>query len=112
MTKSVSIVFGLFVLVSMAAPGVHGKTATVTGIVGDAMCGATHMMEGDAAGCTRACVKKGSSYALIAGKTVYELKTDSAQTKAALDKLAGKKATVTGDQNGETIQVVAVAAAK
>ncbi len=37
---------------------------TLTGTVGDAMCGVKHMMD-DAKGCTKGCVMKGSAYALI-----------------------------------------------
>ena len=88
------------------------KTTTVTGKVGDAMCGVKHMMAGDEAGCTRACVKKGSDYALIVKDKVYTLKTSSDSVKDQLDKLAGKTAKITGDQNGETIAVTSVQTAK
>ncbi len=83
------------------------KKQTYTGTVSDAMCGAHHMM-GNAADCTRACVKKGSKYALVVGDKVYTLegKTDG------LDKYAGEKATVTGDAKGDTITVASVAAPK
>ena len=37
------------------------KPQTFTGKVSDAMCGAGHMMAGDAAACVRACVNKGQS---------------------------------------------------
>jgi len=71
------------------------------------MCGVKHMMD-DEAGCARGCVKKGSDYALIVNDKVYTLKTSSEKAKAQLDTLAGKMATVTGDQNGDTIQVASV----
>ena len=95
----------------LSGAALSAKTTTLTGKVGDAMCGAKHMMAGDEAGCTRACVKKGSDYALIVKDKVYTLKASDA-TKDQLDKLAGQSAKVTGDLDGETIQVTSVQAAK
>ncbi len=83
---------------------------TLTGTVGDAMCGVKHMMD-NAEGCTRGCVAKGSDYALIVEDKAYTLKTSSDQTKEELDALAGKPATITGDVTGDTIQVASVQAA-
>lgn len=88
------------------------KADTVTGTVTDAMCGAKHMMEGDPAACLRACVQKGSNYALIVGDKVYTLNTKDKATLDKLDKLADAKATVKGAANGDTIEVSSVAAAK
>ena len=88
-----------------------GKSESFTGVVSDAMCGAKHMMDGDAA-CTRACVKKGSAYALVVGEKVYALHTDDKAALDQLDKLAGEKATITGIASEETIEVSKVAAAK
>jgi hypothetical protein len=88
------------------------KDQTFTGEVSDAMCGAEHMMKGSAADCARACVAKGSAYALVVGDKVYTL---ASSDKAALDKLsqlAGQKALVSGKADGDTIQVSGVAAAK
>jgi hypothetical protein len=87
------------------------KATTITGQVSDAMCGAKHMMEGSAADCTRACIAKGSSYALVTGDKVYTL---ISKDKAALDelnKLAGAQAKVTGKIDGDTIDVSSVAPA-
>lgn len=89
-----------------------GKAQTFTGEVSDSMCEAKHMMAGSAADCTRACVSKGSSYALIVGDKVYTLTT---QDKAALDQLnqlAGQQAKVTGTANGGGIEVSSVAPGK
>ncbi len=95
------------VALSVGAAALSAKTTTVTGTVSDAMCGAKHAMKGDAASCTRACVKKGSDYALVVKDKVFTLKANDA-IKGELDKLAGKSATVVGDQNGETIDVTSV----
>jgi hypothetical protein len=88
------------------------KVQTFTGTVSDAMCGAKHMMPGDDAGCLRACVKKGSQYALVVGDKVYTLDTSDKATLDALDKLAAAKATVKGEADGDTIKVASVTAAK
>jgi hypothetical protein len=105
-TAGVTMAAALFV-----ASAAQAATATLTGTVGDAMCGAKHMMAGDAAACTAACVAKGSDYALIVGDKVYTLKATDAQ-KADLAKVAGKQATIVGDQDGETIKVSSVRASR
>ena len=88
------------------------KSETFTGEVSDSMCGAKHMMAGKNADCTRACVKKGSNYALVVGDKVYTLKSTDQKTLSELDKLAGEKAKVTGEASGDTIEVSKVSAAK
>jgi hypothetical protein len=86
------------------------KPQSFTGKVSDAMCGAHHMMAGSSdADCTRACVKQGSKYALVVDDNVYTLEGGDA---AALDKLAGQNATVSGTLKGKTITVASVAPAK
>jgi hypothetical protein len=85
-----------------------GKPQTFTGEVSDSMCGAKHMMEGNAA-CTRACVRKGSNYALVVGDKVYTLHTDDKAALDELDKMAGEKAKITGVADGEVIEVSKVA---
>ena len=88
------------------------KIQTFTGTVSDAMCGAKHMMPGDDAGCLRACIQKGSKYALVVGDKVYTLDVKDKATLDQLDKLAAAKATVKGEANGDDIEVSSVAAAK
>ena len=88
-----------------------GKTQVLTGEVSDSMCGAKHMMEGSSAECTRACVRKGSNYALVVGSKVYTLETSDKGVLAQLDKLAGTQAQVTGTVNADTLSVKSVAAA-
>ncbi len=90
-----------------AGSSLGAETMTLKGTVSDAMCGAKHPVA-DAAECTKACVKKGSDYVLVAdGGKVYMLKAD-ATAKAELDKLAGKMAEVGGDVNGMTVMVKSV----
>jgi hypothetical protein len=97
-------------VLAAAAPSLLAKPATLTGTVGDAMCGVKHMMPNDVA-CTEACVKKGADYALIVNDKAYALKATD-QQKAQLNKLAGKSATIAGDLNNTTLTVSSVKAAK
>ena len=93
----------------LLSPFALAATQTLTGTVSDDMCGKTHMVKDkSAADCTRECVKMGSGYALVVGDKVYKLKGAADQ----LNKLAGSKATVTGEVKGDTVQVTKVAAAK
>jgi hypothetical protein len=101
------VIFSLTVSSSLYA--LAGRKQTFTGEVGDAMCGRQHM-EGTPADCTRACVAKGSKYALVVGEKIYILDTADKTALATLDQLAGKNATVTGTLDGDTITVSSVAA--
>ena len=49
------------IVVGIAGIAVHAFAAgqAFTGTVGDVMCGAKHVMPGDAAACTRGCTSKG-----------------------------------------------------
>jgi hypothetical protein len=107
--------FGLLNLVVIAgltaSSAFAAKGKTFTGTVSDAMCGAKHAMPGDDANCTRACVSKGSKYALVMGDKVYILDTSDKAALATLDKQAGAKVTVTGTEKDNTIAVTGVTAA-
>jgi len=109
--------FGFAVLTLVLACGLTvtalaAKSNSYTGTVSDAMCGARHEMAGDAAACTRACVSKGSKYALVVGDKVYTLETSDKDALATLDKQAGAKITVTGTEKDNTITVSSVKAAQ
>jgi len=93
-------------------PAFAAKADTYTGTVSDAMCGAKHMMDGDPASCLRACVQKGSKYALVVGDKVYTLDAKDKASLDELEKLADQKATVQGAANGDIIEVTSVKAAK
>jgi hypothetical protein len=92
-------------------PAIAAAKQTLTGEVGDAMCGAKHM-EGTPAECTRTCVSHGSKYALVVGEKVYVLNTTDKAVLAVLDQQAGKKATIIGTINGTAIDVSNAVAAK
>jgi hypothetical protein len=102
------------VFLAIATGSVIGadKSQTFTGEVSDSMCGAKHMMAGKSAECARACVGKGSHYALVVEGKVYTLQTSDKAAQDELNKLAGEKATVTGTANGETIEVSKIVPAK
>jgi hypothetical protein len=89
-----------------------GKSQTFTGEVSDSMCGAKHMMEGSPGDCARACVRKGSKYALVVGDKVYTLDASDQTALSELDQLAGQQATVAGTLDGDTIAVKSVTAGK
>jgi hypothetical protein len=118
MMKSIAQNLELWLVIAIVGAGLSAslafaaKGATFTGTVSDAMCGAKHEMPGDDAACTRACVDKGSKYALVVGDKVYVLETADKAALATLNKQAGGKATVSGTLQGDTIDVSSVAAAK
>jgi hypothetical protein len=111
---------GVLLLVSLSIPALAGDKKgakkdsgkqTLTGVVSDTMCGAHHMMPGNPADCTRACVSKGAKYALVVGDKVYTLDTEDKATLDELNKMAGEKAKVSGTVNGDDIQVSSVSGA-
>ena len=103
-------VLTVLLLAGVAAIPAFAADKTLTGTVSDAMCGAKHAMAGNDADCTRACVKKGSKYALVVGDKVYTLETSDKAALDQLDTLAGAAAKVTGSVKGDSIQVKSVAA--
>lgn len=100
---ALTVFAALAVVPAMAAP------TTLTGVVTDSMCGAHHMMPGASpATCTRECVRRGAKFALAVGNRVYIL----SGKKAAVNSLAGEKATVKGNLSGNTITIASIRAAK
>ena len=81
-------------------------TMTLTGVIGDAICGRKHAMGGKSdAECTRECVRRGSQYALIVGEKVYVL--ESGPTRK-LNDLAGVRVVISGTVQEDTIQIKSV----
>lgn len=103
------LLLSLLMILYLAVSVAFAAGKTYTGTVSDAMCGAKHM-GGSPAECTRACVSKGSKYALVVGDKVYALETSDKAALATLDKQAGEKATVTGTEKDNTITVSSVKA--
>ena len=104
--KTAILMTGLIVVAS----GAFSQTAqTLTGTIGDTMCGAKHMMANESAEqCTRECVKQGSDYGLVSGDKVYTLKGDA----KLLDKFAGQKVMIKGEVSGTTVTVSSIIPAK
>jgi hypothetical protein len=102
------LLLSLLMVVGLTASSAFAAGKTFSGTVSDAMCGAKHM--GPAAECTRACVSKGSKYALIVGDKVYTLESSDKAALATLDKQAGAKVTVNGTEKDNTITVSSVKA--
>src|SRR5205809_7649717 len=92
-----------FIVIVASSAVAAGKSQTFTGEVSDAMCGAKHMMPGNAA-CLRTCVSNGANYALVVGDQVYTLHTSDETARKTLDKLAGEKAKVAGPGGGHTFE--------
>src|SRR4051812_19147886 len=65
-------VLAVFSTLFLANPAQAAGKQTLTGEVGDAMCGKKHM-EGTPAECTHTCVSHGSKYALVVGDKIYTL---------------------------------------
>lgn len=109
MTVASTIVLLAIAVLAQSPASQGGQEKTLTGIVSDNMCGATHMLKDKtAAECTRLCVKQGSKYALVVGQKVYMLEGHEPQ----LDKLAGTHVTVKGRVSGDTVAVESVGATK
>lgn len=111
-----SVCAGAIVLAAvLAASSAFGaKLQTYTGIVGDAVCGAKHTMDGDDISCLRTCIQRGSKYDLVVGDKVFVLNFREQSVADTLDKLASQqaRAQVKGEENGGVIEVQSVAAAK
>ena len=106
-----SVLLTLIVGVTLTSAAL-AAAKSYTGTVSDSMCGAKHAMPGDDAACTRACVGKGSKYALVVGDKVYTLETTDKKALDTLDKQAGAKVTVMGTEKDNTIAVSSVKAAQ
>jgi hypothetical protein len=111
LTQKFSMGVATLALAGLGALAYAAGTQTLTGEISDSMCGAKHMMA-DKAACTRACVKKGSKYALVSGDKVYTIESSDKSVEDKLDALAGEQAKVSGTVNGETISATKVVAAK
>jgi hypothetical protein len=109
MRVNIRAVFKVISVLSMSfllgvAASSSSTTKTLVGVVGDITCGREHsMMPGTSdAQCTRGCVARlGSKYALITEDQVLVLEGHWQE----VDQLAGQKAKVTGEVDGQKINV-------
>jgi hypothetical protein len=78
---------------------------TFSGVITDARCGPRHTDRTKSASeCARACVGNGSRYTIVDGDRKYELTGELRQ----VGEFAGRRVTVTGNLDGETIKVSSV----
>lgn len=76
--------------------------ATFVGIVSDSLCLARHRSQDKSPEqCTRACVRDGAHYTLVAGEKIFILEGDASE----LAQLAGQRVKITGARQGDVIQV-------
>jgi len=103
--KKVSLVISIAAMFAAA-----GWAETMSGTVGDSMCGAKHEAAGASdAACVAKCVKGGASPVIISDGKVYKI---SAESQAKVMPLLGMKVTVNGKMDGDTIDIASVQAAK
>jgi hypothetical protein len=99
--KKLSLMFSLGAIFAAA-----GWAETLSGTVGDSMCGAKHEAAGASdAACVKKCVKGGASPVIISDGKVYQISADS---RAKVMPLLGMKVTVDGKVDGETIDIASV----
>jgi hypothetical protein len=115
MMKARTAVWVLAASFALGVTGLRAADTTMTGRVTDTMCGATHSAKGKTdAECVADCIKMGDDFAIVvkdAGKDkVITLTSVSDANKAALLKLAGKDAKVTGTVTGDKMTVTKVEA--
>lgn len=116
MKRTIRILGGIGLMAAFASFA-GAATMTMTGMISDSMCGASHakMMEmhKDAKmtdrDCTLACVKAGGKFVFVSNGKVYNI---SNQKLAGLTKYAGQNASLTGDVNGDNITVSKLASSK
>ncbi len=111
MTIRTSVLLALVGVFAVGGAALRADEMTLTGTVGDAMCGVKHMMS-DSVACTLGCVTKGADYALIVNDKAYTLKTSSDEIKGELENLAGQMAMITGDVQDDVVTVTSVEAAQ
>ena len=106
---TISLAGALVVSSALAA-----KPHTFVGVVGDAVCGVKHTMDGDDISCLRTCIQRGSKYDLVVGDKVYVLNLKDPSAADTLDKLASQntRAEVKGAENSGVIEVESVTAAR
>jgi hypothetical protein len=103
--KKLSLVISLGAMFAVA-----GLAETLSGTVGDSMCGAKHeAASASDIACIKKCVKGGASPIIISDGKVYQISADS-QAKVA--SMLGQKVTVNGKLDGDTIDIASVKAAK
>lgn len=82
--------------------------ATMEGTISDSHCGAKHSAATAAdAKCVNGCVKKGADPVLISEGKVYKI---DASSKSKAEEYLGKKVTVEGNAEGDTVTIESIKA--
>ena len=79
-----------------------GDKVTLTGVIGDANCG-LKANKPDHAACAKKCIKGGAKTILVVGEKIYVVKNPD-----KVEKFIGDKVEVTGETDGETIDITTV----
>jgi len=103
--KKLSLVISLGAMFAAA-----GLAETLSGVVGDSMCGAKHAADGPSdIACIKKCVKGGASPIIISEGKVYKITADS---QGKVMSMLGDKVVVNGKVDGDTIEIASVEMAK
>jgi hypothetical protein len=92
-----------------------GLAATMTGVISDSMCGASHAAMTEHGKkmsdkqCTTACIQHGAKYVFVEGNKVMAIAN---QDFKGLADVAGDTVKLTGDVKGDTITVTKIEKAK
>jgi hypothetical protein len=91
-----------------AAGTVRGAAGTFRGMITDSHCMGRHVRYPDKSpvDCAKMCARSGSAYVLVDGDRKYTLQG----ADLALDKVAARRAVVTGELDGDILKVTSVAA--
>ena len=83
-----------------------GWAETWSGVISDSACGAKHEAgtESDAA-CVKSCVKSGKAAVFVSGGKVYQISVDS---REKVSSHLGRKVTVNGKLEGDTVTIESV----
>jgi len=101
------LVSALVLAIIFATAAAAASEMTFTGLVTDDHCGARHDMGSgkSPAECAKACVRNGAKYALVDGEKTYTLQGNSDE----LARASGRRVSLSGSLQGNTIQVRSIA---
>lgn len=109
--------FGWLAIVVAMPLTAWSATTTMTGMISDSQCGASHAgmiamhkdMPMTEKQCTMQCIKMGGKYVFVSNGKVYSVAN---QSFAGLEQHAGEMVSLTGSVDGDTLTVSKVAAGK
>lgn len=96
------ILFSLVLLVAVLFTNAADK-GKWTGYISDSKCGAGGAKEGHVE-CATKCIKEGAAPVLVVGKKVFKI----SDPKKVTEDFYGKKVTITGTLNGDTLEIESI----